>query len=374
MICKYCGRDVKYIECHYFYKHHISIENIRKEFNGYCKICRKGLDLPKNRDSHFQIYCSKKCKGEDRSLRKRISLSLKQKFKNHPEIKEKQRETYKSHLPEFRIKQSNIIKRVHESHPEIRKKQQDSRNETFIKHPEIRRGQSERMIQKYKDHPEIKERISSNLKRAYKNNTEIRKKIVKSYKQTIKDHPEIIREAHNKARKTLLQNPEIRIQARVAYQKTLLNHPEIIEKSHDKQYQTMKERGFISKPEQKMIQLLKDKYGENDIIEQYRDDRYKKPGTNYRYACDCYIKSLDLFIEYNGSRFHPEEGDVYKLEEELEKFRLKYPGRSMKECQAYILLKVIESDKVKTTVARERKLNYLVVRDDFNELYNKNIL
>ena len=48
-----------------------------------------------------------------------------------------------------------------------------------------------------------------------------------------------------------------------------------------------------SKVELNMFNILCDKFGSNDVITQYYDARYP-------FACDFYVKSLDLFIELNA--------------------------------------------------------------------------
>ena len=55
------------------------------------------------------------------------------------------------------------------------------------------------------------------------------------------------------------------------------------------------------------------KYGEQDVIRQYQSD------PRYPFACDFYIKSLDLFVELNltwthgGKQFVGSEEDLAKL-------------------------------------------------------------
>ena len=89
------------------------------------------------------------------------------------------------------------------------------------------------------------------------------------------------------------------------------NKKEILEKA----YGTKKANKSFnsSKPENAYYNYLISKYSENDIIRQYKDERYP-------HACDFYIKSLDLFIELNidwthgGHPFNPENpADINKL-------------------------------------------------------------
>lgn len=66
-----------------------------------------------------------------------------------------------------------------------------------------------------------------------------------------------------------------------------------------KAIQTKRQNGTLnfSKPEEDVYQLLLIKFSREDIIRQYSSNQYKWP-------CDFYIKSLDLFIEYQGSWVH----------------------------------------------------------------------
>lgn len=79
---------------------------------------------------------------------------------------------------------------------------------------------------------------------------------------------------------------------------------------------TKKENGTlgasISKFEQKWITYLKTTYPQYTILTQYGED------PRYPYNCDCYIKDLDLFIEFQGSYYHnwrPFNDSVEHIEE-----------------------------------------------------------
>ena len=67
----------------------------------------------------------------------------------------------------------------------------------------------------------------------------------------------------------------------------------------EKVLKTMKERGTLphSKIEIKFYNYLLTLFKEDDIIQQYKNDLYP-------YHCDFYIKSLDLYIEINGTWTH----------------------------------------------------------------------
>jgi len=70
----------------------------------------------------------------------------------------------------------------------------------------------------------------------------------------------------------------------------------------EKQWSTKKQNNTYNKSkfEEKTYQLLLTKFGKEDIIRQYKNELYP-------YQCDFYIKSLDLYIEYNGHWTHGKE-------------------------------------------------------------------
>lgn len=65
-----------------------------------------------------------------------------------------------------------------------------------------------------------------------------------------------------------------------------------------------------SSPEERYNTYLKEKYGEENVIRQYKDNRYP-------FMCDFYIKSQDLFIELNLNWTHGEHPFDSKNPEDL---------------------------------------------------------
>lgn len=107
-----------------------------------------------------------------------------------------------------------------------------------------------------------------------------------------------------------------------------------------------------SSPENAFKLYLEEKYGKNDIIPQYSDDRYP-------FACDFYIRSLDLFVELNitwthgGKRFEKSEEDILLLNHWKEKAKTsKYYKNA--------IYTWTDLDVRKYNKAIENNLNYLV--------------
>ena len=118
----------------------------------------------------------------------------------------------------------------------------------------------------------------------------------------------------------------------------------------------MKENGTYGKstPEENYYIYLIDKYGEDDVIRQYRDDRYP-------FDCDFYIPSEDLFIEINKHWTHGGKpfdeldlNDISKLEDWQERAKT---SRFYKNA-IYVWT---DLDVRKQKCAKENNLNYKVI-------------
>ena len=78
-----------------------------------------------------------------------------------------------------------------------------------------------------------------------------------------------------------------------------------------KYMETMRKRGKlglnVSEWEQSLVDRIREVFPEYTIVQQYKEERYP-------YLCDCYIKELDLFIEFNGSFYHNYKPFVESIE------------------------------------------------------------
>ena len=106
----------------------------------------------------------------------------------------------------------------------------------------------------------------------------LRKRAIK-FRETWYSRPENEREKINKSRATKPENREV--QTRKARESKLRNNTNKTSKAEDSFYH--------------LLTILFDK---DDVIRPYTDERYP-------FLCDFYIKSKDLFIEYQG---HPSHG------------------------------------------------------------------
>lgn len=100
--------------------------------------------------------------------------------------------------------------------------------------------------------------------------------------------------------------------------------------------------------EEARIKFLKETYPQYTILRQYNED------SRYPFACDCYIKELDLFIEFQGSYFHNWRPFV-ESEETIKEYDEMIAKGGQKETIAETWKR---RDPLKREVARKNGLNF----------------
>ena len=124
---------------------------------------------------------------------------------------------------------------------------------------------------------------------------------------------------------------------------------------NNKRYLTKKKnRTFnTSKPEEETYKLLCEKFGKNNVLRQYKSEKYP-------FNCDFYIKTQDLYIECNFSWTHgghwfneSNKNDIIVLNSWKEKAKKSnYYKNAIKNWT--------KRDLEKLAKAKENNLNYLV--------------
>ena len=121
-----------------------------------------------------------------------------------------------------------------------------------------------------------------------------------------------------------------------------------------------------SQPEEKLFEQLIETFRKNDVFRQYNKDK------RYPFACDFYIKSLDLFIEYNGYYMHgghwfDENSDDDK--NKAEKWLDATNPQSDVAFETWVI-----RDVNKRNSARNHNLNYIVLwnENDIEEWFDQN--
>ena len=210
--------------------------------------------------------------------------------------------------------------------PEARRQTSLAMKKSFIEHPERHETWVNAQIKRF-ENPEEHRKISEGLKQDYQKNVESRlkrslsmKKVCENsaYRQSLSDK---VRQAHinnpeiglkkSAAQKKRFENPEERSKlsksvsavlstkemheklCKIQKQVRSERNPEILQK----QYQTKKKNHSFksSKIEKYVLQLLQ-------LV--FPDVQYQYFSEEYPFACDFYIPSLDLYIEYHGSWTH----------------------------------------------------------------------
>ena len=123
-----------------------------------------------------------------------------------------------------------------------------------------------------------------------------------------------------------------------------------------KEYETKKHNNSfnISKPEEDYYEYHLTSYDKDDIIRQYRSEKY-------HCNCDFYIKSQDLYIECNYSWVHgPHPFNIQDEEDKqlLEEWKLKSNNSNYYKQAIYIWT---DLDARKQQIARENNLNYKLI-------------
>ena len=239
-----------------------------------CKVCGKSVRFDASHRFHrnrngwpFMIYCSPKCQAND------------------PEIREKHKQT---NLERYGVDNPAKVE-------EIKEKIRNTNIERYgVKNPwssdKIKDKIKKTNLERYGvDHvfksPEfIKKREQTNIEK-YGTKTYGESDIAQQYKNKFIE----------KAKQTCLKKYGVDSYAKSqAYKDFIHNHREEISQ---KQYETKKKNNSfnISAKEDYLFVLL-DKNFDN-VIRQYKSEKYP-------FACDFYIPSFDLYIEYNGNWTH----------------------------------------------------------------------
>lgn len=121
-----------------------------------------------------------------------------------------------------------------------------------------------------------------------------------------------------------------------------------------KQYATKRKNGTFnsSAAEDRFYTKLCEKYGNTNVIRQYKDERYP-------FFCDFYIKNLDLFIELNLSWTHGEHPFNDKNPDDLTKLAIWQEKAKASKYYENAIITWTKRDPNKIAMAKLNKLNYI---------------
>ena len=132
-----------------------------------------------------------------------------------------------------------------------------------------------------------------------------------------------------------------------------------------KHFNTQKKNNSFntSKPEKRSLQLLYNKYGKDNVIHNYKNNKYP-------YMCDAYIKELDLYIEFNYHWTHG--GKLFDSNniDDINKVKL-WQSKNTKFYNNAINTWTIR-DIEKYNIAKQNNLNYFIFynENDFINWFN----
>lgn len=145
--------------------------------------------------------------------------------------------------------------------------------------------------------------------------------------------------------KTWQNTPEDRKLEIIKSRTKNINSPEAIKKSLNTK---LKHGTFIkSKSEDEFYKKLCTVFSEDDVVHGYSDDRYP-------FMCDFYIKSKDLFIEYQGHQTHGYE--PYDKHNDKHSDYLKYMEAHHNDMSTWTT-----RDPLKLNTALKNKINLLLI-------------
>ena len=332
----------------YRIKNNISLSKVFK-----CKLCNKNIVF--NYKHGYQPFCNVKCQvqyfwNSKDTRQNRVQNSLKKYGVEHysktQEFKDRFKKTCLQHFGEItnlktienkeKSKQTCLNKYGTEYYTQTQESKdrikQTSLNKYGVEHP------SQSKI--------VKDKITKTILKKYG---------VTRYAKT--------KEFKNKAKQTNLQrygvdNYSKTSECKARYKQTCLNKYGVDNYSRtknflEKAYSTKKKNNSFNKSsfEENTYELLLTKFNKNDIKRQYKSKLYP-------FACDFYIKSLDLYIECNGIWTHGKETfDKNNLEHQSILNLWKSKNTKFYRNAIYVWT-ILDPLKVKT--AKENKLNYKV--------------
>lgn len=161
------------------------------------------------------------------------------------------------------------------------------------------------------------------------------------------------------------QSKDFRDKAKATWLKKYgVPEPGMLKSVHEKGEATKSKGGrrYMSVSEVYAYDVLLTRFDKDDIVFQYKDDRYKNPITNRRINCDFYIKSLDIFIEIQAYWSH----GYYPFVE----------GKSSVDDTQWICQKETwgKYDRLKRKAALENNLNYIEVFSGQKTYIQENLL
>lgn len=367
------------------------------EIRPVCKVCGKPVVFACQNGVIFQQTCSPQCSGKDKDRQEKIKNTCLKKYgttcaSKSPEVKEKM---IKTSIERYGVTNGGGSEQSIEKAKRTTKERYGEEYYTRTKeYKERAREVNQRKYGKdyYTQTEEYRERAKATCLEKYGTEYSVqaesvkekaRKTCLEKYGVTNGGSSE---QAKQKAKGTCQEKYNVNYYTQTEEYKQKYKQT-CLEKYGSTNYfssevfyeKVIKTKKSMSRFEQKIFDYLKEIFDESDIISQYKDERYKNQRTNYKWNCDFYIKSLDLFIEVQGTKkhnnhpFNPnDQNDLNELallkQKEQEKLKEKNYTRYSSIIEGWTVI-----DPMKRQVAQENHLKYLELFDSkisFEEFKN----
>lgn len=367
------------------------------EIRPVCKVCGKPVVFACQNGVIFQQTCSPQCSGKDKDRQEKIKNTCLKKYgttcaSKSPEVKEKM---IKTSIERYGVTNGGGSEQSIEKAKRTTKERYGEEYYTRTKeYKERAREVNQRKYGKdyYTQTEEYRERAKATCLEKYGTEYSVqaesvkektRKTCLEKYGGTNGGSSE---QAKQKAKGTCQEKYNVNYYTQTEEYKQKYKQT-CLEKYGSTNYfssevfyeKVIKTKKSMSRFEQKIFDYLKEIFDESDIISQYKDERYKNQRTNYKWNCDFYIKSLDLFIEVQGTKepnnhpFNPnDQNDLNELallkQKEQEKLKEKNYTRYSSIIEGWTVI-----DPMKRQVAQENYLKYLELFDSkisFEEFKN----
>lgn len=367
------------------------------EIRPVCKVCGKPVVFACQNGVIFQQTCSPQCSGKDKDRQEKIKNTCLKKYgttcaSKSPEVKEKM---IKTSIERYGVTNGGGSEQSIEKAKRTTKERYGEEYYTRTKeYKERAREVNQRKYGKdyYTQTEEYRERAKATCLEKYGTEYSVqaesvkekaRKTCLEKYGVTNGGSSE---QAKQKAKGTCQEKYNVNYYTQTEEYKQKYKQT-CLEKYGSTNYfssevfyeKVIKTKKSMSRFEQKIFDYLKEIFDESDIISQYKDERYKNQRTNYKWNCDFYIKSLDLFIEVQGIKehnnhpFNPnDQNDLNELallkQKEQEKLKEKNYTRYSSIIEGWTVI-----DPMKRQVAQENHLKYLELFDSkisFEEFKN----
>lgn len=322
-----------------------------------CKVCGKKLKYHGNRENSYGTYCSSTCQMRDKDFieYRNNKIDFKKSALLANETKRKRLGEKMINLE--KIKQTKLERYGDENYVNVEKmkktKLERYGDENYCNTDKIFKTKLERYGDGvYTNKEKVRETMLERYGGYTLENKELREKTYKTKLERYGDEHYVNIE---KAKKTVKEKYGVECVFQLKEIRDKVDYKKVSESK-------LKNGTFnTSSHEDIIFNALVNLFGKDDVIKEYTDKRYYNIKTNKEFNCDYYIKSLDLFIEYQGHYTHG-TCQFDKNNEEHIKLIKEYEEKGNEHPSYFKLIDVwTRLDVMKREIAEKNNLNYIQI-------------